>query len=193
MNFSSSLFFFHFFLIFFFIIIFSSFHSCQQLSPLDSVKSYNYFSSTDGANPFSSIIRHSNGVMYGTSERGGRFNFGSIFQLSEEGKISTIYSFEGKYNSLAKGFSPRGTIISMNNLFFGIAAQADSARGAIWSFDPVTREIKYLKYFTGGLTDGSDPKGGLMKHSSGFIFGTCNTGGNKNVGIIYRIMPDGSQ
>jgi uncharacterized repeat protein (TIGR03803 family) len=73
----------------------------------------------DGCQPSGSLIRESNGVIYGTTEFGGDSGQGCIFQVSAEGGSDTesvLYSFT---NDILEGGHPTGSIFA-------------DARGAIY-------------------------------------------------------------
>lgn len=56
------------------------------------------FSASDGHYPVAGVIQGSDGNFYGTTAYGGKFDAGSVFQISRSGKESVLYSF-GAYPS----------------------------------------------------------------------------------------------
>lgn len=48
---------------------------------------------TDGANPFAGLIQGSDGNFYGTSSEGGVYGYGTAFEITAAGKLTTLYSF----------------------------------------------------------------------------------------------------
>jgi uncharacterized repeat protein (TIGR03803 family) len=50
----------------------------------------------DGARPFAALREGSDGALYGTTEEGGQFGFGTVFQLSKDGsQFAILKSFTG--------------------------------------------------------------------------------------------------
>jgi uncharacterized repeat protein (TIGR03803 family) len=47
----------------------------------------------DGSEPFGGLIQASDGNFYGTTFNGGAYNFGTIFRMTPQGKVTTIYNF----------------------------------------------------------------------------------------------------
>src|SRR5580765_1926277 len=54
---------------------------------------HTFTGSPDGVRPTS--LLEVNGSLYGTTSRGGRYGFGTIFKLSSQGTESVLYSFTG--------------------------------------------------------------------------------------------------
>jgi uncharacterized repeat protein (TIGR03803 family) len=48
---------------------------------------------TDGANPDAPLIQATDGNFYGTTQFGGAYNGGTVFQITPEGTLTTLYSF----------------------------------------------------------------------------------------------------
>src|SRR5438105_1026870 len=57
------------------------------------------FRGTNGAQPFGTLLRGTNGLFYGTSARGGDFDQGVIFTATAGGNIQTLASFDGMNGS----------------------------------------------------------------------------------------------
>lgn len=55
---------------------------------------------TDGASPAAGLVQATNGILYGTTEVGGSGNAGTVFKITPNGSLTTLYSF------CAKGGSP---------------------------------------------------------------------------------------
>jgi uncharacterized repeat protein (TIGR03803 family) len=62
----------------------------------------------DGSEPFAGLIQASDGNFYGTTYNGGAYNYGTVFRLTPQGKLTTIHTFcaetgcpDGEYPSAA--------------------------------------------------------------------------------------------
>jgi uncharacterized repeat protein (TIGR03803 family) len=53
----------------------------------------------DGQNPSGAIVQGADGNIYGTTFLGGANNSGTVFQLTPEGVLTTLYSFSGDYRA----------------------------------------------------------------------------------------------
>jgi uncharacterized repeat protein (TIGR03803 family) len=56
---------------------------------------YVFNGSPDGANPSGGLIQDATGNLYGTTEQGGVFGFGTVFKLDTAGNETVLYSFTG--------------------------------------------------------------------------------------------------
>ncbi len=83
------------------------------LSPTGKLKTiYNFCVAadcTDGANPQAGLVQGSNGELYGTTASGGTHLRGSVFEISQAGKLKTLYSFCSQVNC-ADGYAPYGGV-----------------------------------------------------------------------------------
>lgn len=82
---------------------------------------------TDGSNPFGALVEGTDGNFYGTTAGGGAANAGgtysltdgTIFQLTPQGVLTTLYSF-CTVAGCPDGFSPEGALTqSTNGNFYG--------------------------------------------------------------------------
>src|ERR1700685_3883207 len=68
------------------------------------------FSGTNGANPQAALIQGADGSLYGTTSDGGAYLHGTVFKLSTDGKLTTLYSF-CKQASCMDGANPYGALV----------------------------------------------------------------------------------
>jgi uncharacterized repeat protein (TIGR03803 family) len=59
---------------------------------------YSFTGGVDGANPQAGLVQGADGNFYGTTQGGGSNSFGTVFQLSTNGLLTTLYSFTGGSN-----------------------------------------------------------------------------------------------
>ncbi len=73
---------------------------------------------TDGNQVFSGVIQGTDGNFYGTTFTGGTNDYGTIFRLTPQGRLTTLYSFDN-----TTGANPYGTLAqATNGLFYGTAS-----------------------------------------------------------------------
>src|SRR5579863_3601990 len=53
---------------------------------------YKFKAGSDGGYPYGALVAL-NGELYGTTDQGGKFGYGTIFKLSKTGQESVLYSF----------------------------------------------------------------------------------------------------
>jgi uncharacterized repeat protein (TIGR03803 family) len=114
------------------------------------------------------------GNLYGTTERGGSYGFGTIFEIDTGGNETVLYSFAG---GPTDGADPKARLIldAAGNLYGTTFAGGSRAFGTVFEFDTTNTE-SILYNFTGG-TDGGNPFGGVTRGSDGTLYGTAESGG----------------
>lgn len=69
-----------------------------QITTNGVLSSLVFFDSTNGATPYDAPIRGADGNYYGTTTSGGGSkNFGTIFEMTPNGTLATLYSFSGSF------------------------------------------------------------------------------------------------
>lgn len=120
------------------------------------------------------------GNLYGTTERGGAYGWGTVFKLNASGKETVLHSFSGG----ADGSGPRSTLIrdQASNLYGTTPAGGNlnncngSGCGVVFKLDKTGKET--VLYSFAGATDGSIPFEGLVRDKAGNLYGTTHIGGD---------------
>lgn len=101
------------------------------------------FVKSDGANPYAALIQGSDGNFYGTTYAGGAQGLGTVFRMTTNGALTTLYSFAGATD----GSNPLGNLVQGNDgNFYGTAAAGGAyGNGVIFRVSvplpPVIRSI----------------------------------------------------
>jgi uncharacterized repeat protein (TIGR03803 family) len=150
------------------------------------------FNSTDGANPYGSLIADANGDLFGTSNKGGASGDGTVFELAWNGSsytLNTLVSFNG-----TDGANPYGSLIADANgdLFGTTSSGGASGDGTVFELTPngSSYTLNTLVSFSG--TDGAFPTSSLIADANGDLFGITNQGGANGVGTVFELTPNGS-
>lgn len=106
--------------------------------------------------------------------------------------LALLYSFSGGND----GASPIGGLImdGSGNLYGTTAEGGLGKYGTVFKLEPTgsgSYAESVLYSFTGG-SDGGSPVGGLIMDSSGNLYGATLTGGGDNVGVVFKLVPNGS-
>lgn len=139
-----------------------------------------------GATPYSGLYRDPNGNLFGTTEFGGDFNAGTIFEVTSAGVYQTIISLAGP-----DGEYPTNTLVAdaQGNLYGTTYQGGADNDGTI--FELANGHITTLVNFTG--ENGFDSYGGLVADNNGNLFGTTLyvTNDQNGNGIVYE-LPHGA-
>lgn len=158
----------------------------------------------DGANPRGALVLGADGFLYGTASSGGSNNLGTVFRVTTNGTLTTLYSFgalTGAFGSELDGAFPYAslTIASDGNLYGTTSSGGTNEAGTI--FRMTTNGTLATIYSFGKIQDtngvpldGALPYAPLLAASDGSLYGTTTDGGTNGPGFgtIFRITTDGT-
>jgi uncharacterized repeat protein (TIGR03803 family) len=153
---------------------------------------YRFGNNYDGHEPATGVMLASNGAFYGTTYHGGKYDYGTVFELKTSGGHQTetvIHSFtsigDGVYpnNGLVEGSD--GTLYGTT--LFGGGHQLGTVFSLTQSGGTWTHTI--LHEF-GSESDGQQPYGGLLRVGD-TLYGTAEFGGTAGAGIIFSLTQSG--
>jgi uncharacterized repeat protein (TIGR03803 family) len=154
----------------------------------------------DGYEPPAGLIVDRNGNLYGTTLRGGQYNYGTAFELiPQTGGNWTEKILHDFSNAGGDGSFPTASLIfdAKGNLYS--ATQTGGAHGYGTAFELIpamdgTWSEKTLHSFEGLYAmDGAYPSA-LTFDASGNLYGTAAGGGPYDAGTVFKLtsQPDGS-
>ena len=130
---------------------------------------YSFTGGNDGANPNAGLVQGSDGNFYGTTYSGGTNSYGTVFKISTNGALTSLYSFTGGND----GANPdAGLVQGSDGNFYGTTAarRHETADGTVFKIS-TNGALTSLYSFTGG-NDGANPQAGLVQGSDGNFYGT---------------------
>jgi uncharacterized repeat protein (TIGR03803 family) len=162
------------------LVITSQIGQSQTLKPL-----YAFTDGADGYSPFDTLILQ-NGSLYGVDHNAAG---GLVFQLTETGIETTLYSFTGE----ADGDGPLGPLVQdANGNLYGTTWQGGAyGYGTVFKIDPADNET--VLYSFHDELDGGNPYGGLAMDRKGNLYGTTWHGGESNYGTVFEVTPAGTE
>jgi uncharacterized repeat protein (TIGR03803 family) len=149
---------------------------------------YSFAGGSDGANPQCTLVRDSEGKLYGTTTFGGAGGSGTVFMVEGEGRKTVLYSFSGGTDG---GLPFAGVVRDSAGNLYGTTLQGGSApnpSGTVFEVTPSGQET-VLHSFTEGEDGGFPLFGGLSQDAAGNLYGTTQSGGANGPGVAFRIHP----
>jgi uncharacterized repeat protein (TIGR03803 family) len=146
--------------------------------------------SSKGALPRAQMVQGADGSLYGTTERGGVFDHGTVFKVTLTGELTTLVDFTDA-DEPHKGRTPTGALVqALDGNFYGTARTGGAGNlGTIFRMTPAGM-LATLVEFDG--TNGSLPTAGLLQAPDGNFYGTTEAGGVHNSGTLFRLTPAGA-
>jgi uncharacterized repeat protein (TIGR03803 family) len=136
----------------------------------------------DGTTPYAGLVVV-NGKLYGVTQAGGAYGFGTVFEITTAGAERVLYSFEGS----SDGAYPEGDLLNVNGTLYGTTRQAGAnSLGTVFAAT-TTGKVTVLHSF-GAAGDGSYPSAGLT-NVKGRLYGTTLKGGADGYGTIFALTP----
>lgn len=148
------------------------------------------FTGSNGANPlFGSLIQGKDGNFYGTASAGGAHSQGTVFRLTPQGVLRTLYSFCA-LSGCADGAAPyAGLILGKDGNFYG-TTEAGGSRNAGTIFK-ITAQGKLTVLHSFNFNDGANPYAPLVLATNGNFYGTTESGGKNLLGTVFKMTPQG--
>lgn len=156
-------------------------------------------SNPDGAVPEGPVAIGIGGVLYGVTWHGGSYGFGTVFSLTPPGSVggawkeTVLYSFQ---NGSDGGNPWTGLVIGPDGVLYGMAWTGGAYNhGTVFSLKPPaisgSQWVETVLHSFAGGTDGADPyyEGGLVMGSGRVLYGTTNSGGTYNQGVLFSMTP----
>jgi len=146
--------------------------------------------SGDGERPLAGVVMDSRGNLYGTTSQGGKYQNGTIYELTRDKagrwKESILFDFP----TVGDGGSPGPVILDGQGNLYGTAGGGGGtcSCGVVFKLAPgANGKWKYtvLHHFKG--TDGGQPWAGLTFGAKGELYGTTSWGGTYLYGVVFEI------
>ena len=139
---------------------------------------------------YTRLMKGNDGYLYGATDRGGNHDKGVIYKITKNGKgYQVLHHFNG-----ANGESPKNLNQFNSDFIYGTTAEGGAnGKGLVYKIDPDGSNFQVLHSFNG--TNGSNPSGGVVMltvNEVTYLYGVTENGGTNDIGVIYRISPNGN-
>ncbi len=160
-----------------------------------------------GGNVGGGFVADPQGNLYGTSDTGGVYDLGTVYELSPPPggdapwTNTVLYSFCPQGPPCADGNSPQsGVIRDAHGNLYGTTVTGGSRfnQGTVFELSPPpggngswTESVLYEFCANDNCIDGNQPLGGLTFDSQGNLYGTTTAGGPHGQGVVFELSPSG--
>jgi uncharacterized repeat protein (TIGR03803 family) len=157
--------------------------------------SFNAGNGKDGGGSLAGLIFDGSGNLYGTTELGGAYDFGTVFELSPKTGGGWTEKVLHSFNPNTKdGVAPNASPIfdTAGNLYSTTLEGGAYDLGTVFELSPKTGggwKEKILHSFNSNNTDGYFPFAALTLDGSGNLYGATSVGGAKYGGIAFELTP----
>lgn len=149
----------------------------------------------DGAEPDAPLVKGRDGNFYGTTSSGGPHGGGTVFKITPEGALTTLYGFcaQTANNICIDGDIPLGALVQgANGNFYGTTDLGGTHDAGTVFEVTAAGKLTTLHSFSGTGEDGNGPPAGLVLASNGNFYGTTAGGGAHSHGTIFEMTPAGA-
>jgi uncharacterized repeat protein (TIGR03803 family) len=139
----------------------------------------------DGSTPNSTLVLGADGNFYGTTLYGGDNTCGSggcgtIFKITPQGKLTTLYQFQGSW---PLGVTPSALIQATDRNLYGTTQQGGDSKcgqgNGCGTFFRITPSGTFTLLHTFESSDGENP-GAVVQGTNGLFYGATTLGGLNN-------------
>ncbi|MGD1149422.1 MAG: choice-of-anchor tandem repeat GloVer-containing protein [Thermoanaerobaculaceae bacterium] len=147
---------------------------------------------SDGAEPLAGLVLDGRGNLYGTTQRGGAYDSGTVFKLRTDGTgFALLNSFGGSYSG---GLYPEaGLVLDGAGVLYGTTygGGAPAGGGTVFRVNTDGTGFSVLHSFGSAANGNANPTAGLVLDGAGNLYGTTYLGGSSNQGAVFTIRTDG--
>ncbi len=130
---------------------------------------------SDGEEVFGGLVQGANGNFYGTTALGGANNYGTVFEITPRGNLTTLHSFD-----LSDGAYPESALVQgTDGNFYGTTSSGGTGdSGTLFQITPAG-ELAILYNFCSQphCSDGTGPFSSLIQATDGNFYGATFAGG----------------
>jgi uncharacterized repeat protein (TIGR03803 family) len=146
-----------------------------------------------GYTPYGPLALGTDGNFYGVTRNGGTgTGYGTVFQITPAGVLTTIYSFCSLPGCSDGAFPVAGLTLGSDGNFYGTTL-GYTGGGTVFKVTPTgTLSTLYTFCSLQGCTDGSGPMAPPIEGTDGNFYGTTFGGGASGNGVVYKLTPSGT-
>jgi uncharacterized repeat protein (TIGR03803 family) len=168
-----------------------------KITPSGTLTTLHSFDFSDGADPYTALVRSADGNFYGVTGYGGNEDCfdgcGTVFTMTPKGLFTTLHSFQNTDGAYPVGALIQGT----DGNFYGTTTYGGSNTscdfgegcGTVYKITPSGNLTTLYNFDVSG---GNKPLAGLVQARDGNFYGTTQGGGANGYGTVFKITPSGT-
>jgi uncharacterized repeat protein (TIGR03803 family) len=145
-------------------------------------------SPNDGSSPYAGLVQSTDGNFYGTTVNGGTNNEGTVFNITPQGTLTTLYQFGSSPND---GTQPTSSLMqSTDGNFYGTTrwGGACATCGTVFKITPQGTLTTLWQF---NILD-QQPYAGLVQGSDSNFYGSTEADVDNIFGTVFKITPQGT-
>jgi uncharacterized repeat protein (TIGR03803 family) len=166
------------------------------LSPAQTFTDLASFGPPNGIVPYyGPLVQGLDGNFYGTTWDDGIYDYGTVFKITKNGTLTTLYSFLCSPTDCGSGVEPYGGLaLGADGNFYGVTSLGDHSGCPHGCAFRITSDGSLTALHAFDYRQGTGPRNGLAQPNGWNLYGTAQTGGKGGVvgGTIYAVTPYGN-
>ncbi len=153
-----------------------------RITPAGVLTTLHLFSGSDGSSPVGPLALSTGGYFYGTTASGGanaNAAYGTVFKLSTNGALTTVYNFSGP-----DGSGPRAALFPGSDGNFYSTTSSGGPNGQFGTVFSITPGGALTTLYSFAGPDGTNPSA-LAFGPDGNFYGTTSSGGANGYGSVF--------
>jgi uncharacterized repeat protein (TIGR03803 family) len=149
----------------------------------------------DGTSAAAPLVQAADGDFYGTTEKGGTHDSGTVYKVTASGALTTLYNF-CSISGCTDGYipGPGGLLQSSDRNFYGTTEFGGThGSGTVYKISSAGILTTVYNFCSqSNCADGYLPIAGLIQASDGNFYGDTYYGGTNDEGTVFRISLAGA-
>ena len=175
-------------LTFLIVVVFARLSAAQTLTTL-----YNFTGTSDGINPYGALVQGANGNLYGTTSSWSGRGYGTAFEITTEGMLTTLYTFCSLPNCADGSYPLSGLILANDGNFYGVTNDGGAHNyGTFFKMTPQGMLTTLYSFCSqANCANGYYPGANLLQGVNGNFYGVTAYGGTTGYGTVFEVTKSG--